>query len=100
VRNLRVYPERMRANLDRLRGLVCSEQVMLALVRKGKDKDEAYRLVQARAMEAWEREADFRELVAADPEISAALSAKELAAVFDYERHLRHVDTILKRLGI
>jgi adenylosuccinate lyase len=100
VEGMVVYPERMRKNLDRTRGLVCSEQVMLALVRKGMEKDDAYKLVQGEAMKAWDEDADFRALVAANPVIAQALTADELAACFDYERHLKHLDLVFERLGI
>ena len=99
VCGLTVYPESMKANLEKLRGLVCSEQVMLALVRKGMGKDEAYQLVQTHAMKAWEG-ADFPGSLAADPEVNKRLSAEQLAACFDYQHHFRHLDRVFARLGI
>jgi adenylosuccinate lyase len=90
----------MRANLDRLKGLVMSEHVMLALVDKGLDKDEAYRTVQAVAMKAWESGGDFRHMIAQEPAVKRHLSADDLAACFDYEAHLRRVEQVYQRLGI
>ena len=96
---LTVFPETMKANLEKLRGIVCSEQVMLALVRRGMEKDEAYRLVQGHAMKAWEG-ADFHGLLKADSRVSGKLSADELAACFDYQHHLRHLERVFARVGI
>jgi len=100
VRGLVVYPDHMRENLERLKGLVMSEHVMLALVDRGMDKDEAYQTVQALAMQAFESGADFRDLVRADETISAKLSEDELAACFDYARHLRRVEVAYERMGL
>ena len=100
VAGLVVYPEHMRANLDRQKGLVSSEHVMLALVEKGMGKDEAYRTVQGLAMRAWESQGDFRQMVAAEPAVKERLSEEELAACFDHERHLRHVETAYQRLQL
>jgi len=95
---LLVYPERMRENLDKMRGLVFSQAVLLALTRGGMTREQAYECVQRNAMKVWETGTGFRELVEADPEIRSALSQKEIAACFDLERQLRHVDTIYRRV--
>jgi adenylosuccinate lyase len=100
VKKMAVYPQRMKENLERTRGLIFSEPVMLALVRKGMDKDEAYRLVQSRAMEVWREGSDFLDLLKEDKEISARLSEEELAGCFDMEHHLRHLEAVFARLGI
>jgi adenylosuccinate lyase len=100
VAGMVVYPEHMQANLDRLKGLVMSEHVMLALVDKGMAKDEAYRTVQAVAMKAFESGRDFREMVAEEPAISKLLSKQGLAGCFDYEKHLKRVEVAYQRLGI
>jgi adenylosuccinate lyase len=100
VKGMVVYPDHMRANLEKLKGLVMSEHVMLALVDKGMGKDEAYRTVQAVAMKAFESGGDFRDLVAADPAIASKLSKEELAECFDYEKHLKRVEVAYLRLGI
>ena len=91
---------RMRRNLDASHGLVFSQRVLLALVASGLSRDEAYRLVQRNALTAWDEERDFRELVAADPDIAARLDSASLAAAFDLEDALRHVDVLFERLGM
>jgi len=90
----------MRANLERLHGLVCSEHVMLKLVDRGLPKDEAYRCVQAVAMDACQGDGDFRAMIAAAPEVKAHLSVDDLAACFDYDAHVRVIQTAYDRLGI
>ena len=99
VDGLVVDAERMRRNLDASHGLVFSQRVLLALVASGLPRDEAYRLVQRNALAAWDEERDFRELVTADPEIAARLDPASLAAAFDLEDALRHVDVLFERLG-
>jgi adenylosuccinate lyase len=98
VDGLVVHPERMRRNLDAGRGLVFSHRLLLALVEAGLDRDGAYRLVQRSAMQAWEEEADFRQLVAADPEITKHLDPEALDGVFDVEAAVRHLDVVFERL--
>jgi adenylosuccinate lyase len=95
VSGLVVYPERMRRNLEASHGLVYSHRLLLALVDAGLPRDDAYRLVQRHAMRAWEEEADFGELVRADPHIAGRV---DLEAVFDLEATIRHVDTVFERL--
>jgi adenylosuccinate lyase len=99
VDGLVVYPERMLRNLDASHGLFFSHRLLLALVETGLGRSEAYALVQRNAMQAWDEERDFRELVAADPEIAAQLDADSLADVFDLEATVKHVDTIFERLA-
>ena len=98
VDGLVVYPERMRRNIDASHGLVFSHRLLLALVSAGLDRGDAYRLVQRNAMRAWDEERDLRELVAADPEISARLDAASLDAVFDLAATVQHVDVVFERL--
>jgi adenylosuccinate lyase len=100
VTGLRVNADRMKSNLDLLGGMVCSQQVMLALTTKGLDRDQAYQLVQGHARRAWEQGASFRELVFADPQITGALSREELEACFEHKRHLRHLEAVFERFGI
>jgi adenylosuccinate lyase len=73
---------------------------MLALVDKGMDKDEAYRLVQGVAMRAWDEGGDFRQMIAKEPAVAERLAPDELAACFDYERHLKRVEVAYQRLGL
>jgi adenylosuccinate lyase len=99
VDGLVVYPERMLRNVEASHGLVFSHRLLLALVEAGLARDEAYRLVQRNAMQAWDEERDFRALVVADAEISARLDAESVAAVFDLEATVRHLDTVFERLA-
>jgi adenylosuccinate lyase len=98
VDKLLVYPERMRRNLDLTRGLVFSGQLLLDLSAAGMLREDAYRLVQTHAMEAWEHEGDFRAAIDADPEIAKRLSPAKIAEAFSIERQLRHVDAIFHRV--
>jgi adenylosuccinate lyase len=98
VEGLVVYPERMRRNIDASHGLVFSHRLLLALVGSGLDRSEAYRIVQRHAMQAWDEERDFRELVLADPEISSRLDAAALESVFDLAATVQHIDVVFERL--
>jgi adenylosuccinate lyase len=98
IKDLVVYPERMQQNLDRLGGLIHSQRVLLALTEAGVPREEAYRLVQRNAMKVWEGGADFLEALLADKDVTKALSAKDIRALFDLGYHLKHVDTIFKRV--
>ena len=97
VKGLVVYPERMRETLDRTGGLWASEAVLLALVNAGLGRQEAYVLVQRNAMRAWKGEGSFPTLLRIDPDIRAKLSPEALAACFDLDHALRHVDRIIDR---
>ena len=98
IDKLVVYPENMARNMDRLRGLVHSQRVLLALTQKGVSREDAYALVQRNAMKVWEQGADFLEELKADPDVTAALGPKEIEAEFDLGYHLKHVDTIFERV--
>ncbi len=98
VENLVVYPENMQANLDRLGGLIHSQQVLLALTQAGVSREEAYAAVQRNAMQTWETGGNFRALLAADPAVAGALDQDQLDAAFDLGRHTRHVDTVFARV--
>ena len=95
---LRVFPERMRRNLDATHGLVFSGQLLLDLVEAGAPRDGAYQWVQEDAMAAWESDSSFRESVAADARITKFLDAAALARAFDLDRQLRQVDAIFRRV--
>jgi adenylosuccinate lyase len=99
VENMRVYPERMLRNLDASFGLVFSQPVLLALVEAGKTRDEAYRMVQRNAMRAWQEETSFRDLLAADPEVTAALSPEKLDECFDLKRALANTSRVFDALN-
>jgi adenylosuccinate lyase len=96
--DMRVYPERMRRNVDLTQGLIFSGQLLLDLAAAGMLREDAYRLVQSYAMRAWEEEGNFRAAVEADPAISRVLSPQKLAGTFSLERQLRHVDAIFRRV--
>ncbi len=98
IDRLVVYPENMEANLDRYRGLVHSQRVLLALTQKGVSREDSYRLVQRNAMKVWDEGADFMAELKADPEVSAALSDAEIEEKFDLGYHTKHVDTIFARV--
>ena len=100
IDKLLIYPERMRRNLDRMGGLIHSQRVMLALTQAGASREDSYRLVQRNAMKVWESDGalSLLELLKADPEVTAFLSADEIARNFDLDYHFKHVDTIFRRV--
>ena len=98
IEKLVVYPDRMQKNLDATHGLVHSQRVLLALTQAGLAREDSYRLVQKNAMRAWNGEGNLLDLLKADPDVSRALPAAELEAMFDLGYHLKAVDTIFKRV--
>jgi len=98
IDKLLVYPENMLKNLDRLGGLVHSQRLLIALTQKGASREDAYRLVQRNAMPVWRGEGDFRTLLKKDSEVKKYLSGAEIDEQFDLDYHLKHVDTIFKRV--
>jgi adenylosuccinate lyase len=98
IESLRVYPERMRENLDLTGGLYEAQRVLLALVEKGVARQEAYGQVQRNAMKVWEEKVDFRTALKRDPEVTKTLSEAEIDRCFALEYHLKHVDTIFERV--
>jgi adenylosuccinate lyase len=98
IKNLVVYPERMKANLDRLGGLIHSQRVLLALTAAGFSREEAYRIVQRNAMKVWNEGDDFLAALLADKDVRKALSEDMVRAQFDLAYHTKHVDTIFKRV--
>jgi adenylosuccinate lyase len=101
AKNLLVYPENMLRNMNRYGGVIFSQRVMLALVKKGMAREDAYATVQGCAHRAWNVETgDFRALITADPEVNNFLSKAEIEECFDPQYHLRHLDDIYQRLGI
>ncbi len=98
VEKMFVYPERMQENLGLLKGLIFSGQLLLDLTEKGVAREEAYRWVQRNAMQVWQTREDFKSLVERDPDISSRLSTKEIAAVFNTQRYLKHVDQIFRQV--
>jgi adenylosuccinate lyase len=100
VKNLTVFPENMKKNMKRTFDVPFSGRVMTKLIDKGFSREQAYDTVQPRAMQAWEEQRSFREIIENDPAITAVLSAEEIADCFDPSWHLKHVDTIFQRLGL
>jgi adenylosuccinate lyase len=98
IRNLLVYPQRMKQNLELTGGLVYSQRLLLALVEKGAQRKEAYEAVQRCAMSAWKGRAGFHDLVSKDPFITRHLKASAIQACFDPRYYLRHLDKIFKRV--
>jgi len=98
LEGLVVYPDRMMANINRTRGLIYSQRVLLALIDKGVSRDDAYLMVQRNAMKSWEEGLDFQTLLANDPDIHDRLSPEELTELFDISYHLKHVDTLFRRV--
>lgn len=100
VKNLTVYPENMKRNMDRTLGLIFSQRVLLSLIDKGLVREEAYDTVQPKAMEAWELQVPFRSLIEKDDKITSLLTKEELDDCFDATHHLKNVDVIFDRLGL
>ncbi len=96
--NLIVYPEKMRENLDSMKGLVFSGQVLLLITKKGLAREDAFRLVQRNAMDVWQNKGTLRELLGADEDVAKWLSDEELDQAFDLEKQMEHVDAIYKRV--
>jgi adenylosuccinate lyase len=97
IEGLVVFPERMQENIDRVRGLVFSQPVLLALTDAGCSREEAYAWVQRCAMRVWAEDIDFQRSLTDDHEVTARLAPEELARCFDLDHQLRHVDHIFQR---
>lgn len=98
VDKLVIYPDTMIANMNKFRGLVHSQRVLLALTQKGVSREDAYTLVQRNAMKVWEEGRDFMEELKGDPDVTAAMSIAEIEDKFDIGYHTKHVDTIFARV--
>jgi adenylosuccinate lyase len=98
IEKLVVYPENMRRNLDKLGGLHNSQRVLLALTQAGASREEAYALVQRNAMKTWDKGLDFLAELKADKDVTARIAPDDLEAMFDLGYHLKHADTIFKRV--
>ncbi|MDD3677606.1 MAG: type II secretion system protein GspK, partial [Dehalococcoidales bacterium] len=97
---LMVYPDAMEANMNKTKGLIYSQRVMLALIDKGLSRQQAYKMVQKNAMKSWKGSKDFLKLLKADKDVLAVMTSEELESIFDYKYYLRYVDEIFKRLGL
>ncbi len=100
VRGLVVYPERMRENLNRSRGVVFSGTVLLELAKRGVSREQAYEWVQRNAMRSFAEQRDFKALLLADPDVIRALPAAEIERAFDLDEQLKHVDDIFDRVFV
>ncbi|AFR26428.1 adenylosuccinate lyase [Bartonella quintana] len=98
IENLIVYPENMQKNLNKFRGLVHSQRVLLALTQAGISREDSYRIVQRNAMKVWEQGKDFLEELLNDKDVTKALSKEEICEKFDLSYHTKHIDTIFKRV--
>ena len=100
VKNLTVFPENMKRNMNATFGLIYSQRVMLKLIDHGMTREQAYDLVQPKTAQAWDEQRDFRPLLEADQTIMSTLSEKDLDDAFDCHHHLKQVDTIFARVGL
>lgn len=100
VKNLTVFPENMKRNMNATFGLIYSQRVMLKLIDHGMTREQAYDLVQPKTAQAWDEQRDFRPLLEADQTIMSTLSEKDLDDAFDYHHHLKQVDTIFAHVGL
>jgi len=100
IDNLIVYPANMARNMNATRGLIFSQEVLLALTKKGMKREDAYRIVQEQAMRVWQGDQNFRDLLEANPDVLKHLSKEEINQLFDAQRSLRQVDYIFEQAGI
>ncbi|MBF2002100.1 MAG: adenylosuccinate lyase [Synechococcales cyanobacterium M58_A2018_015] len=101
VKNLLVYPENMKRNMNRYGGVVFSQRVLLKLVEKGMSREDAYAVVQSCAHTAWNQpDGNFQALISENPQVTAHLSPQEIAECFDPQQHLKHLNVIYQRLNI
>jgi adenylosuccinate lyase len=100
IKNLTVFPDNMKRNMERTYGVPFSGRVMTKLIDKGLSREQAYDTVQPRAMQAWETQRQFRDIILETPEITSVLSREEIDDCFNPSWHLKHVDTIFERLGL
>ena len=98
IDKLVIYPDNMLANMNKFRGLVMSQRVLLALTQAGVSREDSYKFVQRNAMKVWEQGADFKTELLADDDVMAALGADEIEEKFDLGYHTKHVDTIFARV--
>lgn len=100
IKKLTVFPENMKRNIDKTYGVIFSQRVLLSLIDKGLAREDAYAVVQPLAMQAWESETSFKQLVSENETITKHITTDEIDACFDYTYHLKNVDQIFERIGI
>ena len=98
--NLLVYPENMLKNLNKTGGLIFSQEVLLALVKKGITREESYALVQRNAMQVWEAGKDFKTLLINDPDITKLLNNDEIESLFDLQKVIKNINKVFERLDL
>jgi adenylosuccinate lyase len=98
ISNLNVYPERMKENLEKTKGLIFSQKIMLDLTERGLSREEAYRIVQGISMRVWQSQAEFEKLLLGDPEVGQYLTKLEIEKCFDYRTYLKNIDPIFIRV--
>ncbi len=98
ITNLNVYPEHMKENLEKTKGLIFSQKIMLELTKKGLSREEAYGIVQRISMQVWQGQSDFKKLLTDDPEVGQYLSKSEIEKCFDYHNCIQNIDLILERV--
>ena len=99
LEGLQVYPDNMMENIGKTRGLIFSQRVLLALIDKGLSREAAYKVVQKHAMKVWkDKKSNLKDLLLEEKEVSSRFSKKEIAALFDLDYHLKHVNTVFKRV--
>ncbi|MEK1370153.1 adenylosuccinate lyase [Limosilactobacillus fermentum] len=100
IKNLDVFPDRMKHNMDETLGLIYSGRVLLKLVNSGMTREDAYDLIQKYTAKCWADHVPYRPLLEADPIVAKQLTKEDLDDAFDYHWHLRHVDDIFHRVGL
>ena len=100
LKDMVVYPDRMKQNMDQTKGLLFSQRVMLTLVNKGLSREKSYGIVQRNAKKVWDEGEDFRKLISSDNEVTSHLSNSELEDVFDHSFYVRFVDETFERIGL
>jgi len=98
IKNLIVYPERMAENLSKLKGLIFSQQILLALAESGITREDAYQMVQAHAMKVWDGKKDFKALITGDKKICGLLGKDKIKEIFDVTYHLKYISAIFDRV--
>ena len=100
LENLFIYPENMKKNIEKTKGLFYSQRLLLELAEKGLSREEAYRLVQKNAMRCWEENKNFKHLIEEDKQIAKYLKKGDIDSIFELQYYLRWIDDILRRIGI
>ena len=100
VEGMRVYPKRMKQNIELTRGLLFSQRLMLTLIEKGMSRDDAYKTMQTNSARTWDEDADFRDLIRRDATVGSHLTGGDLDDIFDYGYYVRFVDDVFERIGL